>query len=172
MQAGPPVAECECRRHEDVEECRRHEPVHDDNRHWAVDFVPAYLPRPRREWADQGPRKSYKILLPPPARDGSARGFFRRIATALPTATARALSLAQCLLPMPTTTAWGAADVLFVRRCDLEFLGDDIGVGLKPVRLFNELATLDMPDLHPATTLVVDRRDLERWYQAPEGYRW
>src|SRR5215472_1655807 len=51
----------------------------------------------------------------------------------------------------------------------LHRLGDHFRIGAKPLRLLDELATLDLEDLHPAAALVVGRGYLERWHQTAEA---
>src|ERR1700737_4859999 len=48
-------------------------------------------------------------------------------------------------------------------------LGDDLRVAAEPLGLLDELAALDLEDLHPAAAFVVRRGHLERWHQAAEA---
>src|SRR5438270_1696005 len=47
--------------------------------------------------------------------------------------------------------------------------GNDLGIAAEPLGLLDELAALDLENLHPAAALVVLRGDLERRNQALEG---
>src|SRR6516162_11828324 len=51
----------------------------------------------------------------------------------------------------------------------LDHLGDDVRIGAEPVGLLDELATLDLENLHPAAALMVRRADLERWHQPAQA---
>src|SRR5262245_56900403 len=53
----------------------------------------------------------------------------------------------------------GSVAVLVGRR---EMLVDHVAVGLEPVAVLDELATLDRPHLHPTATLVVGLGNLHR----------
>src|SRR5882724_13141644 len=46
---------------------------------------------------------------------------------------------------------------------------DDFRVAAEPLGLLDELAALDLEDLHPAAALMVGRRDVERRQQAAEA---
>src|SRR5437660_12277222 len=59
----------------------------------------------------------------------------------------------------------GRANAL-LRRGD--GLGEDLGITPEPVRFLDELAALDLEDLHPAAAFMVGRGDLQRRYQAAE----
>src|SRR6516162_5312031 len=48
-------------------------------------------------------------------------------------------------------------------------LGDDLRIGAEPVGLLDELAVLDLEDLHPAAALMIGRGDLERRHQPTQG---
>src|SRR5690242_14617800 len=45
---------------------------------------------------------------------------------------------------------------------------DDVAIGLHPVRLLDELAALDLEDLHPTAAFVLRRRDRQRWHESAE----
>src|SRR5437764_4843619 len=47
--------------------------------------------------------------------------------------------------------------------------GNDLRVGADPVGLLDELATLGLEDLHPASALIIFGGDLPRWHQPVEG---
>src|SRR5260221_13226620 len=47
--------------------------------------------------------------------------------------------------------------------------GDDLRIGAEPVGLLDELAALDLEDLHPATAFMVGSVDLERRNQTAEA---
>src|SRR5579864_1965014 len=44
----------------------------------------------------------------------------------------------------------------------------DVAIGVEPLGLLDELAALDLEDLHPAAALVIVRRDLQRRDQSAE----
>src|SRR2546428_13020800 len=80
--------------------------------------------------------------------------------------------------PAPPT-AWSGRALPWVPRCSspsprlllgprfLDVLGHDVLIRLVPVRLPRELAALHLPDLYPASALVIVRRDLKRREQTP-----
>src|SRR5260221_11128107 len=47
--------------------------------------------------------------------------------------------------------------------------GDDLRIGAEPVGLLDELASLDLENLHPATAFMVGSVDLERRNQTAEA---
>src|SRR5580700_1770876 len=55
-----------------------------------------------------------------------------------------------------------------LRGVGRELLLDRRTVALEPVLHLHELAAFDRPDLHPAATLVVGRRELQRRYKAAQ----
>src|SRR2546425_13292 len=81
--------------------------------------------------------------------------------------------------PAPPT-AWSGRALPWVPRCSspsprlllgprfLDVLGHDVLIRLVPVRLPRELAALHLPDLYPASALVIVRRDLKRREQTPQ----
>src|SRR3989442_3112199 len=83
--------------------------------------------------------------------------------------------------PAPRT-AWSGRALPWVPRCSspsprlllgprfLDVLGHDVLIRLVPVRLPRELAALHLPDLYPASALVIVRRDLQRRERTPHRY--
>src|SRR3989442_4151797 len=81
--------------------------------------------------------------------------------------------------PAPPT-AWSGRALPWVPRCSspsprlllgprfLDVLGHDVLIRLVPVRLPRELAALHLPDLYPASALVIVRRDLELREPTPQ----
>src|SRR6202022_3759729 len=70
----------------------------------------------------------------------------------------------------PSPLGWegeGQTHALLFRR--LQCMLDDVAVGAEPVGFLDELAALNLEDLHPAAAFVVGRRDLQRRDEAAEG---
>src|SRR5215831_6829030 len=66
----------------------------------------------------------------------------------------------------PTGAATSALSLL--RR--LELTREHLGIGAEPVGLLDELAALDLEDLHPAATLVVGSAEFHWRDEATQGY--
>src|SRR5262249_39962813 len=65
--------------------------------------------------------------------------------------------------------AGAATSALSLLRC-LELTREHLGIGAEPVGLLDELAALDLEDLHPAATLVVRSAEFHWRYEATQGY--